>query len=52
MSQTSDCLCFLTFSGVFLKWLFVILSWLTYLPQQPWKTLSLVLLSAECLDSV
>lgn len=51
-SQTSDCLCFLTLSGVFLKWLFVILPRLTHLSQQPWKTLSPALLSAERLDSV
>lgn len=31
--QNSDCLCFVTFSGVFLKWLFVILPPLTHLSQ-------------------
>lgn len=40
VSQTSDCLCFVTFSGVFLKWLFVILPPLAHLSRQPWKTLS------------
>ena len=40
VSQTFDCLCFLTSSGVFLKWLFVILPLLTPLSQQRWKTLN------------
>lgn len=39
--QTSDCLRFVSFSGVFLKWLFVILPPLTHLSRQPWKTLGL-----------
>lgn len=37
MFQTCDCLSFETFSGVFLKWLFVILPRLSHLSQQLWK---------------
>lgn len=37
MFQTCDCLSFETSSGVFLKWLFVILPRLALLSQQLWK---------------
>lgn len=37
MLKTCDCLSFVTSSGVFLKWLFVILPRLTCLSQQLWK---------------